>query len=58
MWDLLGTMLVLKHEHDLIAQHPAEPTPQIVMPQLSQLAQHRAIALGQSQQRLLRLLPT
>jgi hypothetical protein len=40
-------MLVLNCEHDLIAQHPAEPTPQIAIPQLSQLAQHRAIALGE-----------
>jgi len=43
----LGTMLILKREHDLIAQHPAKPTPQIAIPQLSQVAQRRAIALSQ-----------
>jgi hypothetical protein len=38
-------MLVQNCEHDVIAQHPAELTPQIATPQLSPLAQHRAIAL-------------
>ncbi len=38
-------MLILKRERHLIAQHPAKPTSQIAIPQLSQVTQHRAIAL-------------
>ena len=41
-------MLILKRERHLIAQHPAKPTSQIAIPQLSQVAQHRAIALGKA----------
>ena len=38
-------MLILKRERNLIAQHPAKPNSQIAIPQLSQVTQHRAIAL-------------